>query len=200
MATLTLIQKDKQETMSVPKALLIDVNPILLIQALFVYQNNTHRPTAQTKTRGLVSGTGKKPWKQKGTGQARHGSRRSPIWIGGGITFGPTANQNYSRKLTQTERANALKMLLRLAIDGQRLVVIDTLPIFNKTKEVTTWFSKLPIEAGAVTIIATKSEKKSRGLANLPLVSFQTLDGLRFDLLNKSDWIVIEKEALEAIK
>src|SRR5687768_1672477 len=98
-SNITFINKNTTSTLKLPTALDVPINNEILSQAVITTRGNRHRGTAHAKTRSEVSGTGKKPWKQKGTGRARHGSMRSPIWIGGGITFGPRSANNFTRKL-----------------------------------------------------------------------------------------------------
>src|SRR6185503_12193637 len=87
----------------------------LIKQAYVAYLANGRTAAANVKTRGLVSGGGRKPWKQKGTGRARFGSTRNPIWRGGGIVFGPTGNENYTKKITTTSKHRATKQALSMA-------------------------------------------------------------------------------------
>src|SRR6476661_8284352 len=101
-------------------------NHELLKLAYSAYLANGRENLAVTKTRGLVSGGGKKPWKQKGTGRARFGSSRVPLWRGGGITFGPTGNENYSHKLNLKAKRQALRQALSLASTSGKISVIET--------------------------------------------------------------------------
>ena len=88
----------------------VDVNEAVLHQAVVMQLASQRLGTASTKTRGFVRGGGKKPWKQKGTGRARVGSSRSPIWIGGGVTFGPTSDRNFSKKINKKMKQKAIFM------------------------------------------------------------------------------------------
>src|SRR6195952_5461659 len=106
----------------------IDVNNHELLKAAYVaYLANGRENLAVTKTRGLVRGGGKKPWKQKGTGRARFGSSRVPIWRGGGVVFGPTGLENYSKKLPTATKRLATRQALSLANDANKIVVIEKL-------------------------------------------------------------------------
>lgn len=99
-------------------------NADLVHQVATAMMSNRRAGTAHTKDRSEVSGTGKKPWRQKGTGRARHGSKRSPIWVGGGVAHGPRSDKNYEKKLTKKMKAKALMTLLsRKLKDGQILFV-----------------------------------------------------------------------------
>src|SRR5690348_8589530 len=101
-------------------------NHELLKLAYNAYLANGRDNLAQTKTRGLVSGGGKKPWRQKGTGRARFGSSRNPIWRGGGIAFGPTGEENYSIKVNLSAKRQALRQALSLAASENRIFVIES--------------------------------------------------------------------------
>ncbi len=110
-------------------------NADLVHQAVTSILSNARTPIAHTKNRGEVRGGGKKPWQQKGTGQARHGSRRSPIWVGGGITFGPRNEKNYGRKVNKKMRAKALATVLSQKIRDNELILVESFS-FEKPKTV----------------------------------------------------------------
>src|SRR5258708_1062368 len=99
----------------------------LVHQVVEGMRSNKRAGTADTKGRGEVRGGGKKPWKQKGTGRARHGSSRSPIWVGGGVTHGPRAEKNYKRKVSKKMRAQALFSVLSKKLKNGEILFIDTL-------------------------------------------------------------------------
>lgn len=108
-------------------------NGDLVHQVMMGMISNKRAPVAHTKGRGDVSGGGRKPWKQKGTGKARHGSRRSPIWKGGGITFGPTNEKNFEKKINKKMKVKALYTLLSEKLRSNEILFIDALP-FAETK------------------------------------------------------------------
>ena len=111
-------------------------NMHLLAEAVRIQQSNSRSGNANTKTRGEVSGGGKKPWKQKGTGRARAGSTRSPIWRHGGVTFGPRANQNWELKINKKAKTKALFMSLSDKAKNGSVIVIDQIALDQpKTKE-----------------------------------------------------------------
>ena len=122
-------------------------NADLVHQVVVSMQSNMRTPVAHTKDRSDVSGGGKKPWRQKGTGRARHGSSRSPIWIGGGVTHGPTNEKNYKKKINKKMKAKALYTVLsRKLNDGEVLFVdkIETKEIKTKNaKEILSSFGKI---------------------------------------------------------
>src|SRR3989344_3170945 len=108
----------------------------LVHQVGVAMMGNARTPIAHTKNRGEVSGTGKKPWKQKGTGRARHGSRRSPIWVGGGVAHGPRNDKNFERKINQKMRVKALFAVLSHKLKDGEVVFVDDISIKDpKTKE-----------------------------------------------------------------
>lgn len=111
-------------------------NDNLVHQVVVSMMSNARQSGAHTKTRGEVAGTGKKPWKQKGTGRARHGSRRSPIWVGGGIAHGPRNDKNYDRKINKKMKAKALFTVLSQKFKANQILFVDSIaPTEPKTKE-----------------------------------------------------------------
>lgn len=115
------------------KIFAVSANHELLHQALVAQTANSRQVLTHTKDRSEVSGGGKKPWKQKGTGRARVGSSRSPIWIGGGVTFGPTKDRNFKQKINQKMKQKALFMVLSDRVKNESLVVLDNID-FNEYK------------------------------------------------------------------
>jgi large subunit ribosomal protein L4 len=104
-------------------------NADLVHEVVRLMNSNSRSPIANTKTRGVVSGTGKKPWKQKGTGRARHGSRRSPIWVGGGIAHGPRKEKNFERKINKKAKAKALYTILSRKFKDGEILFLDAVNI-----------------------------------------------------------------------
>ena len=110
-------------------------NSDLVHQVVISMQSNARTPVAHTKGRGDVRGGGRKPWKQKGTGRARHGSRRSPIWVGGGVTHGPLSEKNYKKKINKKMKTQALYAVLSRKAKDKEIILLDTLNISKpKTK------------------------------------------------------------------
>src|SRR3989339_379080 len=138
----------------------VKVNPALVHEAIVAQTAGSRTAIAHTKTRGEVAGTGKKPWKQKGTGRARHGSRRSPIWIGGGISFGPRNDRNFSLKMNKRAKRKALAMVLSDKVAQDRFVAVETLTLQNgKTKELAFLLKNLPISKKKTLIILPPEQK-----------------------------------------
>lgn len=167
----------------------VSVNPALVHQAVVTQGANSRASIAHTKTRGEVQGTTKKPWKQKGTGRARHGSRRSPIWIGGGITFGPRSNRNFSLKMNKRARQKALAMVLSDKVANGKMIAIET-PVLEdgKTKTLTRLLKKLPLTGGK-TLVVSEPENKGvalasrnvRGVQSIPANALNVVDLLSVD-------------------
>lgn len=134
----------------------------LIHQVVVAQQANQRIATASTKDRSEVSGGGRKPWRQKGTGRARHGSIRSPIWVGGGVTFGPNNQRNYKQKVNRVMARKALLGVLSAkAKDGQVILIEDLKLKEIKTKLVAETFNKLPLN-GRSLIIVGLAEKEMR--------------------------------------
>ncbi|MFH0928554.1 MAG: 50S ribosomal protein L4 [bacterium] len=149
----------------------VSENQGLLHQAVRTQLANRRVAIAHTKTRGEVAGTGKKPWKQKGTGRARHGSVRSPIWVGGGVTFGPTSAQNFSLKMPKKARKQALCMALSAKLSEDKLFALDKLELTApKTKEFAQILKSLPGKGELLLVIDAKNENVEQAAKNLESV------------------------------
>ncbi len=144
-----------------PKVFGLEIKPELIQQAVVSQQANQRQNLAHTKDRGEVRGGGRKPWRQKGTGRARHGSIRSPLWRGGGITFGPTKNQNYSLKINKKAKRKAILMSLSDKATNQKIILLDKLELEEaKTKKFFKILLNLKLrEAKAKKKTAKKEEK-----------------------------------------
>lgn len=146
----------------------LKANTDLLHQAVITQQANERQVLAHTKDRSEVRGGGKKPWKQKGTGRARAGSSRSPIWTGGGVTFGPTKDRNFSKKMNKKMKQKALMMTLSDKITQASLIIIDTLKMKEfKTKNfeaILKAFEKevLPANRRSLLVINDEKDEKAR--------------------------------------
>lgn len=141
-------------------------NADLVHEVVLAMQSNARAGTAHTKVRGEVRGGGKKPWRQKGTGRARAGSRRSPIWRGGGVTFGPRTEKNYIKKINHTVRAKTLGVTLSQKIRDNEIIFLDALTFATpKTKEAKTMLVALAGIKGKE-MLATK--RKNAALIMLP--------------------------------
>jgi len=178
----------------------VKANNELLYQAVIAQQANQRQVLAHTKDRSEVRGGGKKPWKQKGTGRARVGSSRSPIWIGGGVTFGPTKDRNFKKKINQKMKQKAMFMALSDKLASQSLVVIDSLQLADfKTKKFNTIISSLekkvwPQERRDLLIIDDLRDEKvkysGRNLPNVKIINLENINLL--DLLNYKKLLLTE--------
>lgn len=174
-------------------------NHELLKVAYESYLGEKRQVGAKTLTRGLVRGGGKKPWRQKGTGRARFGSSRNPIWRTGGIVFGPTGNENYTKKLSQTSKHVALRQALTLANQAKKVVVIDEPKLTGKTKEAVKILKDLKIDEKnrVLAVVVEKTEVALRATNNLPNVKLVKSKYLTvFDILN-ADTIVFGPNSLK---
>lgn len=179
----------------------IPENMELIKLAYTAYMANGRANLAISKKRGEVSGGGKKPWKQKGTGRARAGSIRSPIWRGGGITFGPTGDENYTKNISTVSKRKALRQALSLAAKDGRIKVIESFDVKDgKTAEAVKLFGKLDAKKGnvilAVENLSNELDRAVRNITNVKLI--QSTYANVFDITN-ADHIVITKPALEAL-
>lgn len=168
MARITLFSQDGTPKGEIElSATLFDVAPNthLLHEAVVAQQASSRTPVAHTKGRGEVRGGGKKPWKQKGTGRARHGSSRSPIWVGGGVTFGPTKDRVFAKKMNTQARRKAFAMSLTDKVRSSHLVAVDDLTIAEgKTKGASQMLLRLPL-AKKKTLVVLSSEEKNTARA-----------------------------------
>ena len=155
---------------------------------------------AVTKKRGQVSGGGIKPWRQKGTGRARFGSSRNPIWRGGGIAFGPTGQENYTRKLNVKAKRQAVKQALSLAAKEDRLKIIETFACQDgKVKPTLELMKKLNAEGSILLVVSLKDDLVKRATGNIPNIKAVQAARLHTaDILN-ADVIVISKKSLEVL-
>ncbi len=170
----------------------------LLKLAYDSYLANNRLASATTKQRGEVRGGGKKPWKQKGTGRARFGSSRNPIWRGGGIVFGPRGNENYTKKLSKTSKRVAVKQALTLANQAKK-VVIDDIKTTGKTAEIAKYLIDKKLER-KVLVVAEKTPELIRATSNVQQIKLVSPMYLNvFDILN-ADHIVISAKSVDGIK
>jgi large subunit ribosomal protein L4 len=170
----------------------------LLYEAVKMQQANRRAGTAATKTRGFVSGGGKKPWRQKGTGRARAGSSRSPLWVGGATIFGPLP-RSYAYRLPSSARRAALRAALAMKLKEGKLIVLDQIVIEPaKTKVVAKMVTDLGL-ASALFIVSTANEALERAARNLPQVKVLRVAGANvYDIL-RHQHLVLTRDAVEAL-
>ena len=184
----------------------LKLNRDLVHQAVVAQMANSRQVIAHTKTRAEVRGGGKKPWRQKGTGRARHGSIRSPIWIGGGVTFGPTKERNFSKKINKKMRRKALLMVLSGKAKDNELVVLDDLKLSEpKTKLMDKVIASLvrvkkDIKKGALIALGQKDDNVIKAVKNIPKINTIGINSLNVvDVLSKK-YLVMTKESVKATK
>jgi large subunit ribosomal protein L4 len=170
----------------------VNPRPHLLHQAVVMQLRNRRAGTAATKSKGLVRGGGKKPWRQKGTGRARVGSIRSPIWVGGGTIFGPQP-RDYSFRMPRKARREALLSALSLKNQDGKLIVLDKLELEEaKTKLMARALADLNVES-AVIVVSQPDEKIERAAGNLAKIKVLRVEGLNvYDLLRYEHLILME--------
>ena len=172
-------------------------NHELIKQAYVTYLANGRDNLAKTKKRGEVRGGGKKPWKQKGTGRARFGSSRVPIWRGGGITFGPTGDENYSKNMNVKAKRLAVRQALSLASQSDKIKVVEAFVAMDKkTKDMAKFLNKIEANGRVVCVVEKRdhaNELATRNIQKLQIVASKNLNV--YDILN-ADCIVFSKEAL----
>ena len=162
------------------------------------YLANARLASATTKQRGEVSGGGKKPWKQKGTGRARFGSSRNPIWRGGGIVFGPRGNENYTKKLSKTAKKVAVRQALTLANQAKNISVLDVKPT-GKTKDMAAFLLEHKFERKTLIVVDEKTPELMRATNNLQNVLVVRANYLSVYHILNADSIVITPKALPVI-
>lgn len=171
-----------------------------LFDAVQVEQANARQATAKTKVRHEVSGGGKKPWRQKGTGRARSGSSRSPIWVGGGTVFGPVGNQNFKISQNKKEHKLALKSALSLKTK-EGLVVVDEIKFEEKkTKNFVNFLEALKVGTKALVVVDEITEELFASARNVGYAKVVTSDNVSvLDLLNV-DNLVMSKASVKTIE
>ena len=187
----------------------IEVNPAVfgaqikphLLHEVVVYQEAKHRAgTASTKTRGEVTGSTRKPWRQKGTGRARAGERKSPLWRKGGIIFGPKP-RDYSFRVPKKVRKAALRSALSAKREQGQLLVVDEIKLERiKTKELLAWLKDLEIGENALLVIPGPDEKVELSARNLPRIKVLRAEGLNVRDLLLYKRLVMTKEAIRKVE
>lgn len=187
----TLYNQEAQSvgTVKLPASLFgVPIQGDLLHQVVTSQLANQRKPVAHTKGRGEVRGGGKKPWQQKGTGRARHGSIRSPIWKGGGVTFGPTNEKDYSRKINKKAARKALAMALSSKVTDSQLLMVDAISIpDHKTKAMASVINRF------AAVMTAANPKKRR-----PKILFVVPTHADVDLLGRSTQNLASVEMIEA--
>jgi len=185
----------------------VKAKPELLHESVLYYEKLSRRGTAKTKDRSEVSGGGRKPWRQKGTGRARHGSIRSPIWRKGGVVFGPNPEKKYEVKINKKAKRKALFGVLTGKMNDNEIFFIDKIEIKNpKTKEVVNLIENLAKiikdikKKKTIFILEKKDEKFLKAVSNIKNLLTIPADSLNPYFLLKAKYVLIEKGALKVLE
>lgn len=174
-------------------------NHELLKLAYDSYLANSRQASATTKQRGEVRGGGKKPWKQKGTGRARFGSSRNPIWRGGGVVFGPRGNENYTKKITTSSKRTALRQALTVANQAGKITVNDV-KTTGKTSEIAKFMTDNKLSRKVLLVVDEKTPELIRATNNIQNILLVRSTYLSVYHILNADHIVLSKSAPETIK
>ena len=178
----------------------ITPNDAVLYDAITLAQSAQRQGTANTKTRSDVSGGGRKPWRQKGTGHARQGSTRAPHWYHGGVVFGPHP-RTYGKKMNKKERVLALKSALSYKVQDGTLIVVDDLTLkTNKTKDMIKVLNDLKVSKNILIVTHELSDNLILATRNIPKVELLQNDEINTLDVIAADYLVITKDAVKAIE
>mgnify|MGYP001580043808 CR=1 FL=1 len=198
-------------TMELPDGIFgVKWNADLVHQVVTSYAANKRQGSAQAKTRGEVRGGGKKPWRQKGTGRARHGSIRSPIWKGGGVTHGPRSDKDYTKKINKKMAKKALYAALSAKVRENEIVVVDEMAFPEaKTKRAAEFFKNFTAPErfprmkkgnGVLVALAGKDDAVRRAVRNLPYAQVDEARNLNAHEVLQYKYILFPKSAIERMK
>ncbi|MEK7537114.1 MAG: 50S ribosomal protein L4 [Patescibacteria group bacterium] len=190
----------------------VPINPDLIYQAVVTQRANARKILAHAKGRGEVRGGGKKPWRQKGTGRARHGSIRSPIWKGGGVTHGPLKQKVYFKNINKKARRKALFMALSSKIKDGQLIILDSISLVEaKTKKMKEIIDKISVNLpgykksrkknDSILLVQPDSDKSLiRTARNLNFAKVVRADGLNTTDVLEKKYLVLLKNAIPVIE
>ena len=179
-----------------------EANNDLIYQVVLSQTSNQRKVIAHTKGRGEVSGGGKKPWKQKGTGRARVGSIRSPLWKGGGVTFGPTKERNFKKKINKNMRKKALFQVFSAKAKENLLIVIDKIVLEKaKTKQAAQVLLNLSMKDKKCLIALEKNDKKIvAAFKNIPSIKMIEARNINILDLLSYKYLIMEKKSIKVVK
>ncbi len=180
----------------------IEVKKEVIHKVVVAHLSNKRNVVAHVKDRSEVRGGGRKPWKQKGTGRARHGSNRSPIWVGGGVTFGPSSNINFKKKINKKERKKALFMTLSSKVNDKKLILVDELKMKKiSTKEFVKSINKLPVKnENALVVLGIQDKTILKSIKNAPKMKLTTTESLNLYDILKYDSLLMTVQAVENLQ
>jgi len=206
MLTIPVYNLEGEETgkIKLPEEIFgLEANKNLISQTVNVLMANKRSPWAHAKDRSEVRGGGVKPWKQKGTGRARHGSIRSPLWRGGGVTFGPRKEKVFERKINKKVKTKVLFMVLSSKLRDKELLIVENLEIKEpKTKLMSGIFSKILKDRKKDILMATSKKDKNviRAGKNISYLKTIAADSLNILDLLSFKYLLLDKEGIEKIK
>jgi len=204
-----------QTTEEIPEfSKITETDKKLVSQVIVAYLSSKRKPIAHTKTRGEVRGGGRKPWKQKGTGRARAGSIRSPLWRGGGAIFGPQKTRKFEKKINKKIKRKALSIVLKDKVITNHLIILEDFPSSShqkegaggmvKTKEMSTFLKKIiQSKEKPPRILIALSKKENfvlTAIKNLPYVETVPLDSLNVYQLIKNDYLLTDRKGFKKIR
>jgi large subunit ribosomal protein L4 len=184
-----------------PKVFGVKANKALIHEIVVAQESNARETISHTKTRGEVRGGGIKPWKQKHTGRARHGSTRSPIWKGGGVVFGPRKTRVWTKKVNKKAKQAALRMVLSDKATANQIIVLSALKLDEyKTKAVAAMLKKLPTD-GRKSLIALPAigEKIWKSAKNITTVTVSKTDSLNIIDIMKNKFLITTVDGIAAL-
>jgi large subunit ribosomal protein L4 len=195
------IQGEKVKTANLPAAIFeAPIKTDLMHQAFIRQMANARLGTHKTKTRGEVRGGGRKPWRQKGTGRARHGSRRSPIWVGGGKAHKPQPRK-YTKKMPRKMRRAALRSALSAKASNEQITVLDAISLDQpKTKDIATTLTKLVGKESVLILLPEANEGVEKSVRNLPKVKTLRANYLNIRDLLQYDRVLMPLGAIDVIQ
>jgi large subunit ribosomal protein L4 len=199
------LEGEKTGTIKLPDKIFgLKINNNLIYQVINVQLANRRKHLAKAKGRGEVRGGGRKPWRQKGTGRARHGSIRSPLWKGGGVTFGPNPEKIFNRKINKKAKRKAILMVLSSKVNDKELVIVEEFKIKEaKTKVMANLINKVLKEEKKPSILLAASQKDenlikaTRNISNTKIIPVNSLNV--FDLLSFK-YLFLDKEGIKIIE
>lgn len=184
-----------------PKIFDVEIREGLVHKYVDIYLGNIRKNITSAKGRSDVRGGGRKPWKQKGTGRARAGSIRSPLWKGGGVTFGPNAERNYKRKMNRKEKRKALLMALSSKQNDKKIIIVDDIK-FNKakTKDASELIKNLKIKENSVLVALNDSDDNVvKSFRNIKKSNTSLVKNMNTYNVLKNNYLILTKKALETL-
>ncbi|MFA7703210.1 50S ribosomal protein L4 [Mycoplasmopsis synoviae] len=202
-----VVKKDKaaalvkpQFNAQVDKRMLVEeVHQQAILDSILSERASRRQGTHQVKNRAAVSGSGKKPWKQKGTGRARHSSRRSPIWVGGGRAFGPQSVKNYSLKVNKKVKQLAFRSALTMLVNDKAVLVEDFKMDKISTKDLSQKLKSLNVDKLRHVVLVSENATVFKSSANLKNVTTLKAHSLNVETLVRADVLLVESESMKLL-